>query len=160
MGDDIFLFIFKGTVFVIAFNHLRKMNMSHSINRIAFLSAQHCGHPLLSVYGQLVATELALKDYAGAWSQRKGHDIPAMLDDWDDPGLTALSAQLREELSVIPCTNNLGNAAVIAPAKYPELRYARLVGDYENGVADEQLVQLATVVGDIILQLRNKGVAI
>ncbi len=134
--------------------------MSHSMNRKAFLSAQHCGHPLLSVYGQLVATELALKDYAGAWSQRKGHDIPAMLDDWGDPGLTALGAQLREELRVIPCTNNSGNAAVIAPAKYPELRYARLVGDYENGAAEEQLLKLATVVGDIILQLRNKGVAL
>ncbi len=134
--------------------------MSHSMNRKAFLSAQHCGHPLLSVYGQLVATELALKDHADQWPRGKGHDIPALLNDLEDPGLTALGAQLREELRVIPCTNNSGNAAIIAPAKYPELRYARLVGDYENGVADEQLVKLATVVGDIILQLRNKGVAL
>ena len=81
--------------------------MSHTMNRTAFLSAKHSEHPLLSAYGQLVATELALKDNAVSWP--RGHDIPKMLADLADSGLTALSIQLQIALTAIPCTDQSGN---------------------------------------------------
>jgi len=132
--------------------------MSHTMNRSAFLSAKQSGQPLLAAYGQLVAAELALKDHAAAWP--KGHDVPKMLDELDDPGLTALGAQLRARLSAIPCTDISGNAATVRPNNYPELRYAQHANDHAVGTTDAHLLILVRIVEDIIIQLRAKGVAI
>lgn len=132
--------------------------MPHATNRIAFLSARQSDHPLLAAYGQLVATELALKDYSAGWP--KGHDVPKLLDDLGDPGLMSLSIQLRAELSAIPCTDISGNAATIRPDKYPELRYTQHANDHQGGTTDENLLNLVNVVDEIITQLRAKGVAI
>jgi hypothetical protein len=134
--------------------------MAHRINRKAFLSAKHSSHPLLSAYGQLVATELALKDHATEWPRGKRHDIPALLDDLCDPGLTALGAQLGLELAAILCTKTSGNSAPIQPSNYPELRYARHDSDYNGGTTNMHLLNLVKVIEDIIVQLRAKGVAI
>lgn len=132
--------------------------MAHITNRRAFLAAKESGQPLLAAYGQLVAAELALKDHAAAWP--KGHDLPKLLDDFGDPGLTALGAQLRVGLSAVPCTANSGNAATVRPDKYPELRYVHHENDYAGGVTDISLLNLVKVVEDIIVQLRIKGVTI
>jgi hypothetical protein len=128
------------------------------MNRKAFLAAKNSDQPLLAAYGQLVATELALKDHAAEWP--KGHDLPKLLDDFGDPGLTALGAQLRVALAAVPCTANSGNAASVRPDKYPELRYALHANDHAGGITDANLLELVTVAEDIIEQLRNKGVAI
>lgn len=133
--------------------------MPHATNRIAFLSARQSDHPLLAAYGQLVATELALKDYSAGWPKER-HDVPKLLDDLGDPGLTSLSVQLRAELSAIPCTDLSGNAAMIRSNKYPDLRYTRHANDHQGGTTDENLRNLVNVVDEIITQLRAKGVAI
>ena len=83
-----------------------------------------------------------------------------MLDNFSDPGLTALSAQLRVNLAAIPCTDISGNAATVKPSKYPDLRYARHVSDHAGGTTDVHLQNLVVTVEDIIVQLRAKGVAI
>lgn len=132
--------------------------MPHAFNRLAFLAAKASGQPLLSAYCQLVATELALKDHSASWP--KGHDVPKMLEDFSDPGLTALSVQLRAHLSGIPCTDISGNSSVISSNKYPELRYAHHVNDRSGGITDAHLVNLVETVEDIIIQLRTKGVTI
>ncbi len=132
--------------------------MPHAMNRAAFLAARNSDQPLLSAYGQLVATELALKDNSSIW--RRGHDVPSMLDDLGDSGITALSMQLRVNLSAIPCTDLSGNAASVSPDKYPNLRYARHVNDHAGGTTDVDLQDLVYTVEDIIVQLRAKGVAI
>lgn len=133
--------------------------MAHMMNRKAFLSAKDSSHPLLSAYGQLVATELALKDHsARAWP--KGHDVPKLLDDFADPGLTALGAQLRAELLAIPCTDISGNKAPVRPDKYPELRYTQHAEDHLGGATEANLLNLVKIVEDIIIQLRTKGVTI
>lgn len=130
------------------------------MNRNSFLSARHSGQPLLSAYGQLVATELALKDHAPIWPRGAKHDISGLLDDLGDPGLTALGAQLRTELSSIPCTGITGTVTIVGSNKYPDLRYARHANDHAGGVTDVALQNLVTVIEDIIAQLRIKGVAI
>ena len=94
--------------------------MPHAVNRNAFLAAKGCGHLLLSAYGLLVAAELALKDHYRVWNKK--HDIPQMLDDLADPGLTALGAALRTSLGAIPCTHVDGNQASIPGNNYPHLR--------------------------------------
>ena len=132
--------------------------MPHAMNRSAFLAARNSGQPLLSAYGQLVATELALKDNATTW--RRGHDVPQMLDDLSDPGLTALSALLRVQLSAIPCTDTTGNTAPVNPSNYPTLRYSHHVNDNAGGIPTSHLQNLVGTVEDIIVQLRVKGVAI
>ena len=131
--------------------------MPHTVNRTAFLSAKKSGQPLLSAYGQLVATELALKDHA-CW--KNGHDVPKMLDELSDPGLNSLSLQLRALLAAIPCTDISGNAATVRPNIYPDLRYARHASDHAGGTTDVHLQNLIVTVEDIIVQLRAKGVAI
>jgi len=128
------------------------------MNRAAFLAARNSGQLLLSAYGQLVATELALKDNSSIWI--RGHDVPKMLDDLGDSGITALSMQLRANLSAIPCTNLTGNEAPVSPDKYPNLRYTRHVNDHAAGTTDVYLQNLVSTVEDIIIQLRAKGVAI
>jgi hypothetical protein len=132
--------------------------MSHAVNRNAFLSAAGCGHPLLSAYGLLVATELGLKDHAAIW--QGGHNVPKMLDAHNDPGLTALGAQLRTELAAIPCTDLRGNPAPVAVNRYPDLRYTRHAEDFVGGTTDPDLQKLVQTVQDIILQLRAKGVPV
>jgi hypothetical protein len=132
--------------------------MAHKVNRNAFLAAKGCGHALLSAYGQLIATELALKDQTGIWG--KGHDIAQMLDDMNDPGLTALGTQLRTRLSAIPCTTKQGKSAIIRQHMYPELRYARHINDHVGGTTDAHLDSLVQVVEDIIVQLHGKGISI
>ncbi|MEW6288386.1 MAG: hypothetical protein AB1545_00895 [Thermodesulfobacteriota bacterium] len=134
--------------------------MPHTMNRRAFLSARHSDQPLLAAYGQLVATELALKDHHHSAGWPKGHDVPGLLGDLGDPGLTALGAQLRAELSAIPCTDTSGNTATVRPHKYPELRYTQHENDHTGGTTDANLLNLVKVVEDIIVQLRAKGVAI
>jgi hypothetical protein len=106
----------------------------------------------------LVATELALKDHSGVW--RKKHDIPQMLDDLGDPGLTALGTLLRTSLGAIPCTNLDGKAASVPAHKYPHLRYVRHASDHAGGTTDAHVQNLVQTVGDIITQLRAKGVAV
>lgn len=132
--------------------------MPHAINRAAFLAAKNSGQPLLSAYGQLVATELALKDNSPTWL--KGHDVPKMIDDLADPGLTALSAQLRVQLSDVPCTDISGNTAPVSSHNYPTLRYAHHLNENAGGITDGQLQNIISTVEDIIVQLRAKGVAI
>lgn len=132
--------------------------MPHVVNRSAFLAARGCGHVLLSAYGLLVATELGLKDHSGAWGKR--HDVPQMLDDLGDPGLTALGAALRTVLTAIPCTDILGNLAHVPGNKYPHIRYARHKNDHVGGTTDAHLHVLVQTVDDIIVQLRAKGVAV
>lgn len=132
--------------------------MSHVVNRTAFLAAKGCGHHLLSAYGLLVATEIALKDSAGVW--QKGHDIPQMLDDLAEPGLTALGARLRTSLTAIPCTERNGGTATVPADKYPHIRYAHHVNDHAGGVTDAHLEALIQTAEDIIAQLGAKGVAV
>lgn len=132
--------------------------MPHAVNRSAFLAAKSSDQPLLSAYCQLVATELTLKDNSATWP--KGHDVPKMLDDFSDPGLTALSAQLRTHLSAVPCTDISGNPSTVSASKYPELRYAHHVNDRAGGTTDTHLQNLVRTVEDIIMQLRIQGVAI
>ena len=132
--------------------------MPHTVNRSAFLAAKNCGHLLLSAYGMLVATELALKDHSGVW--KKKHDIPQMLDDLADPGLTALGTTLRTSLGAIPCTNLDGNQASVPGNNYPYVRYARHASDHAGGTTDAHLQSLVQTVDDIIAQLRAKGVAV
>ena len=132
--------------------------MPHAFNRATFLAAKTSGQPLLSAYCQLVATELALKDHGSTW--QRGHDVPKMIDDFDDPGLTALSAQLRLHLSGIPCTDTSGNTAPVSPSNYPTLRYAHHVSDRTGGTTDTHLQILVGIVEDIIVKLRFKGVTI
>lgn len=132
--------------------------MPHAANRTAFLAAAGCGHPLLSAYGLLVATELSLKDHAATW--QGGHNVPGMLDAYNDPGLTALGAQLRTELAAIPCTDLKGNQAPAAVHRYPDLRYTRHASDFAGGTADADLQKLVQTVQDIIVQLRARGIAV
>jgi len=132
--------------------------MPHVVNRSAFLAARGCGHVLLTAYGLLVATELGLKDHSGAWG--KSHDVPQMLDDIGDPGLTALGTALRTALAAIPCTDIRGNPASVPGHKYPHLRYARHANDHAGGTTDAHLRSLVQTVDDIIVQLRAKGVAV
>ncbi len=132
--------------------------MPHTMNRKAFLSAKNSGEPLMAAYGQLVATELALKDHSTIWP--KGHDVIKLLDDLNDPGLTSLGALLRTELSAVPCTTTSGKPAMVRPEKYPELRYTQHQNDHTGGTSDAHLLKLVQVVEEIITQLRAKGVAI
>jgi hypothetical protein len=132
--------------------------MHHTVNRNAFLAARNCGHLLLSAYGLLVATELALKDHAPRW--KKGHNVPGFLDEFSDPGLTALGVNLRDALSAIRCTGLDGAEMPIRDNMYPELRYARHSNDFAGGLTDTHLQSLVQMVEDIIRQLRAKGVAI
>lgn len=132
--------------------------MPHVANRNAFLAARNCGHPLLCAYGLLVATELALKDQSGQW--KKKHDIPQMLTDLGDPGLTGLVSQLRADLSSIPCTNIEGLPDTARPQVYPDLRYARCANDHPGGATDADFRKLVEVVNDIIIQLGKKGVPV
>jgi hypothetical protein len=132
--------------------------MPHAVNRNAFLAAKGCGHLLLSAYGLLVAAELALKDHYRVWNKK--HDIPQMLDDLADPGLTALGAALRTSLGAIPCTHVDGNQASIPGNNYPHLRYTRHASDFASGTTDEHLQELVQTVDDIIVRLRTKGVAV
>jgi hypothetical protein len=132
--------------------------MPHAMNRKAFLSAKNSGEPLMAAYGQLVATELALKDHSTVWP--KGHDVVNLLDDLNDPGLTSLGALLRTELSVVPCTTIAGGAAMVRPEKYPDLRYTQHQNDHTGGTTDAHLLRIVQIVEEIIIQLRNRGVAI
>jgi len=83
-----------------------------------------------------------------------------MLDDLSDPGLTALSAQLRVQLSGVPCTDQSGNASPVSPNNYPTLLYSHHVNDNTEGITDAHLQNLVSTVEDIIVQLRAKGIAI
>ena len=130
--------------------------MPHTVNRKAFLAASICGHPLLTAYGMLVATELALKDKSGHW--KKKHDIPQMLADLGDPGITGLVSQLRADLSSIPCTNLDGLPDMTRPQVYPDLRYARCANDHTGGTTDTDIQKVVKTVSDIIIQLRKKGI--
>lgn len=132
--------------------------MPHAVNRSAFLAVVGCGQPLLSAYGLLVATELGLKDHAATW--QGGHNVPKMLDAYNDPGLTALGAQLRADLTAIPCTDLKGNQAPAAVNRYPDLRYARHADDFAGGATDADFQKLVQTVQDILVQLRAKGVAV
>ena len=132
--------------------------MSHAVNRTAFLTAKGCGHQLLSAYGLLVATEIALKDHSGCW--RKKHDVPQMLDDLLDTGLTALGVTLRTSLSAIPCTDITGGQASVPGNNYPYMRYALHENDFAGGVTDAHLGAIIQTEEDIIAQLRAKGVAV
>lgn len=132
--------------------------MPHAMNRAAFLSARQSGQPLLAAYGQLVATEIALKDHAAVWPS--GHDVAGMLDNLNDPGLTALGAQLRAELIAVLCTDRSGNSSPVCPANYPGLRYALHENDHAGGTTDVRLSSLVNILDDIIVQLRAKGVTI
>jgi hypothetical protein len=132
--------------------------MAHIVNRNAFLAVRSCGEPLLIAYGLLVATELALKDNSGAWGKR--HDIPQMLDELRDPGLTALGAQLRAGLSSIPCTDVSGNSSVVRSKAYPDLRYARCISDHAGGATNPHIENIIRTVDDIIIQLRGKGIGV
>jgi hypothetical protein len=131
--------------------------MPHVVNRNAFLAAKGCGHPLLSAYGLLVATELALKEDASAWA---GHDLPGMLSRRGDPGLTALGESLRLALVAVPCTDRQGNNSPVPGSSYPYLRYARHANDFTGGATDAHLQVLIQTADDIIAQLRAKGVAV
>jgi hypothetical protein len=106
----------------------------------------------------LVATELTLKDRSGAWGRK--HDVPQMLDDLGDPGLTALGMQLRTGLSSVPCTDLSGNQAMVRPQAFPDLRYARHENDYAGGTTNANLQNLVQTVDDIIVQLQARGIAI
>jgi len=132
--------------------------MPHAVNRSAFLAAKSSGQPLLSAYCQLVATELALKDHGATW--QRGHDVPQMIDNIADAGLTSLSAQLRLKLSSIPCTDQTGNTASVSPNNYPTIRYAHHINDRTGGTTNNHLQSLVDIVEEIIVQLRAKGVAI
>ena len=105
-----------------------------------------------------MATELALKDHITPW--KKGHDIPQLLNYFNDPGLTSLGIQLHNELSAVKCTDLAGNTATVRPEKYPELRYVRHVSDFQGGSSDAQLQSLIRTADDIITQLRSRGVAV
>jgi hypothetical protein len=132
--------------------------MAHRVNRRAFLAVRGTGEPLLAIYGLLVAAELALKDHSGAWEKK--HDVPQMLDDLADPGLTALGATLRILLASVPCTSSDGNPATVPANSYPHLRYARHADDYAGGVSNIHLNNLTTIAEDLLGQLRAKGVAV
>ncbi len=131
--------------------------MPHTINRAAFLSARTSGHPLLAAYCMLVAVELALKDADPTW--RKGHNVPQLLTQQNDPGLTSLAAQLESNLQNIPCT--IGPTTVSAPVRkdnYPELRYMRHVDDHADGIGNKPLLDLLNTIDDIVTQLRARTI--
>ena len=133
--------------------------MPHAHNRAAFLSVKGCGHTLLEIYGQLVAVELALKDHSAQWLC--GHDVPRMLTELNDAGLTAVAVELGTELQAQHCTGIDGLCSQARSNKYTDLRYLRHESDFGTGHStDAGLQKLLDAVQQVIKQLPQAGVSI
>lgn len=130
--------------------------MPHTFNRAAFASGRNFGSPLLVLYCSLVVIELALKDRKPTWES--GHYILQFLNELNVAGLTALTAQLENQLFTLTCTDKGGNSAPVAGDKYPDLRYLRHETDFPGESTDTNIVSSVQITQDILQLLAGAGI--
>ena len=132
--------------------------MPHTYNIRAFKNAAlGISNPLLRLYCSLVELELAIKDHlqqqpSGSW--KNGHRVTVWLTDL---GESSLSTQLSTQLSVLYCTNKNGDEANVQATQYPDLRYLRHETDFPFKSTDAQLNDALSIVRDIKIRLRGRG---
>lgn len=118
------------------------------------------GNALLSLYCKLVVLELILKDYqygeTARWEQ--GHDVPTMLTNLIDPGITSLATQLRTALSSLTCTLIDGTEGQVAARSFPDLRYLRHASDFPGKSTDNEIQSALMLASDIEIALKAQGV--
>ncbi len=118
------------------------------------------GNILLSLYCKLVVLELLLKDYqyGGMAQWERGHDVPSMLTNLSDPGITSLAIQLRTALSCLTCTLPDGTEGQVAARSFPDLRYLRHASDYPGKSTDNEIQSALVLANDIEVALTAQGV--
>lgn len=129
--------------------------MPHHYNRAAFQTGTVGTNVLLSLYCSFVALELGLKDHFQAGGWRSGHSII----DWvTELGEAALAVQLGNRLAQLQCTAKDGTRAPLDGNKYPDLRYLRHQDDWVGASTDADLRDALSILDDIRLALRRRGV--
>ena len=99
------------------------------------------------------------KDHSAQWL--RGHNVPGMLTELNDAGLTAVAVELGTELQAQHCTDRYGQCSQPRSCKYPDLRYLRHESDFGTGHStDAGLQKLLDAVQQVIKQLPQAGVSI
>lgn len=130
----------------------------HLSNRRAFGNPSS-GEPILALYCQLVALELALKDQFPTHFGLK-HDVFSMISVSFGAKSNVISAasSLRASLGAMTCSLGSGSAGPVRAEKYPDLRYARMDGDFPSPSTTNASV--ATAIGFLqvlVTELKREG---
>ncbi|WP_369914797.1 hypothetical protein AB8810_20580 [Xanthomonas sp. NCPPB 3005] len=139
----------------------------YSYNRDGFTSAG--AHHLKAAYCNLVAIELALKEFLGKINTRSngGHNVPDLLQQYASgagPGnagnVNALATQLSGALNALWCQDRGGIAVNVPASCYPYLRYLRHNSDgWESDYStDDDMQNLANIVSSTRALLKTAGV--
>lgn len=128
----------------------------HKFNRAAFFGL-NASSPLVKLYLRLVALEMALKDTDPS-NYSLGHDVIQMVQNRNDPALSALATALHAALAGLHCTDRRGRPATVSPAKYPDLRYLRHDSDFPGTTTDGALATALQALEDLITELARHGV--
>lgn len=113
----------------------------HSYNQRTFLSGAQSDQPLLALYCNLVAIELALKDSLrqrdGKW--RGGHDLKKLLKEYKQ-SFSSKATELADKLEGLSCTDMDGSQAPIKIKSYPEMRYLQHNEDFNESSSDNERI--------------------
>lgn len=115
--------------------------------------------PLFQLYCKLIALELSLKDFDSNNFPRS-HDIcdMAVRSFAASSAIAAAAQTLNGDLATLACSDLHGSASTVRSHKYPDLRYARMLSDFDPPAStDAQVGRVLKSLDALIQELRKEG---
>jgi hypothetical protein len=116
-------------------------------------------HPVIRLYGTLVALELSLKD-SDATNFNLKHDVCQMAVSSfpANSSIAAAATTLHGDLSALSCSGLKGSASIVRSDKYPDLRYIRFDSDFDlPASSDADIARALSSLGTLVDELRKEG---
>jgi hypothetical protein len=129
----------------------------HLTNRRIFAQVDGA-HPLMRLYGTLVALELSLKD-VDATNFALKHDVCAMAGRFStNSSVAAAATTLHGDLTALMCSDTRGIPSSVRSNQYPDLRYVRTDSDFDSSASSEADIARALLsLETLVAELRKEG---